>query len=220
MRMLSPEATYVPYVSTSSAAPLARRLLRERPWGEGRAFLFLYWPTLDTVSHVHGPRAEEHDTEARVIDAFLIDPLLDDLGGEVVFLLTADHGHVELEPPRAVRFEAHPELLARLRYPPAGEPRVAFLAPRDGALDEVRAYCERAFPDALCLDAREALASGLYGSPVADVTPSRTGELLLAATGDRQYWYRFGGDGETVHRGSHGWLSPQEMLVPLLVWRA
>lgn len=219
VRMLSPDATYVAYVATSSAAIAVRRLLEARPWGGGRAFLFVYWPTLDTVTHALGPASLEHDAEARAVDALLVAPLVERVGGDAVFLLTADHGHVALDPAEAVRFEAHPELLALLRYPPAGEPRVAFLAPRDGSYERVRAYCALRFPDALCVDAREALAAGLYGAPVAPVTPSRTGELLLLATGRRQYRYRFSAEALDVHLGSHGGLSPEEMLVPLLAWR-
>lgn len=220
VRMLSPDATYVPYVATSSAAVAVRRLIEARPWGEGRAFVFVYWPTLDAVTHALGPESAEHDAEARAIDALLVAPLRERLRGDAVFLLTADHGHIALDPAEAVRFEAHPELLVLLRYPPAGEPRVAFLAPREGAYEQVRAYCAERFPDALCVDAREALDAGLYGAPVAAVTPSRTGELLLLATGRRQYRYRFIAEALDVHLGSHGGLSPEEMLVPLLAWRS
>ncbi len=220
VRMLSPDATYVPYLATSSAAVATRRVLSARPWGEGRAFAFVYWPTLDTVSHFLGPLSEEHHAELRAIDELLIGPLRAQLGGDVVFLLTADHGHVALDPATAVRFEDHPDLLALLRYPPAGEHRVALLGVRDGAAGEVGAYCREHFPEAILASAEEAIDLGLYGAPVTDVARRRIGDLILIATGARQYWYSFIASELAAHRGSHGALSPEEMLVPLLVWSA
>src|SRR5919198_2143613 len=74
VRMLSPDSTYVPYLATSSAAVVTRRLLRSRQWGEGRAFAFVYWSTLDTVAHFIGPRSEEHHAELRAIDRGLVAP--------------------------------------------------------------------------------------------------------------------------------------------------
>jgi hypothetical protein len=44
--------------------------------------------------------------------------------------------------------------------------------------------------------------------------------VLLIATGARQYWYTFLAAELGVHRGSHGALSPEEMVVPLVVWTA
>jgi hypothetical protein len=219
VRMLSPEATYVPYLATSSAAVLTARLLRQRPWGEGRAFIFVYWPSLDTVSHFVGTAGGEHDAELHAIDELLVAPLVDGFGGDVTFLLTADHGHVELEPAEAVRFEDHPELLAMLRYPPAGEHRTALLASRDGQLDRVRRYCAEHFTEAIGVDAEEALSAGLYGTPVNSVTRGRIGDFVLIATGRRQFWYTFLAPDLGPHRASHGALSPEEMRVPLLIWR-
>ncbi len=220
VRMLSPESTYVPYLATSSAAVATRRLLQARPSGEGRAFVSLYWPTLDTVSHFLGPVSDEHDAELRAIDDLLVGPLREELAGDVVFLLTADHGHVNLDPNAAVRFEDHRDLLALLRYPPAGEHRVALLAPLNGADGEVRAYCREHFPDDILASAEEAFALGLYGEPVSDLARRRVGDLILIATGARQFWYTFISSELAAHRGSHGALSPEEMLVPLLVWTA
>ena len=218
VRMLSPDSTYVPYIATSSAAVATRRLLRARPWGEGRAFVFTYWPTLDTVAHFLGPHADEHDAEIRAIDQLLVGPLRADVGGDVAFLLTADHGHAALDPPAAVRFEDHAELLALLRYPPAGEHRVALLAPREGALRDVAAYCAEHFSEAILATTEEAVALGLYGPNVSTIARRRLGDLVLIATGAWQYWYTFFAGDLGAHRGSHGALSPEEMLVPLLLW--
>lgn len=220
VRMLSPESTYAPYLATSSAAVATRRLLRARPWGEGRAFLFVYWSTLDTIAHFLGPLSDEHDAELRAVDELLVGPLREDVGGDVVFLLTADHGHVDLDPAIAVRFEDHPDLLSLLRYPPAGEHRVALLAPLAGAAGEVSGYCREHFPDDILASAEEAFALGLYGAPVTDVARRRVGDLLLLATGARQFWYTFLASELGVHRGSHGALSADEMLVPLVCWTA
>ena len=220
VRMLSPDSTYVPYLATSSAAIVTRRLLQAQASRRERTFAFVYWPTLDTIAHFLGPRSEEHDAELRAIDGLLVAPLREALDGHVVFLLTADHGHVTLDLDRAVRFEDHPELLAMLRYPPAGEHRVALMSPRDGAREAVRSYCAETFADAIVADADEAFELGLYGRPVSAAARRRTGEVLLIATGASQYWYTFIQSELAAHRGSHGALSSEEMRVPLLVWSA
>lgn len=219
VRMLSPQASYVPYLSTSSAAVLTARLLRQRPW-ESRAFVFVYWPALDTVSHFVGTTGGEHDAELHAIDELLVGPLIEGFGGDVAFLLTADHGHVDLDVAEAVRFEDHPELLEMLRYPPAGEHRAALLAAREGQVDRVRRYCAERFPEAIGMDADDALACGLYGSPVDRRARQRIGDHILIATGRQQFWYTFSTSDLGPHRASHGALSPEEMRVPLLAWRA
>jgi hypothetical protein len=218
VHMLFPDSTYVPYISTSGAAVAAHRLLAARPFGEGRSFVFIYWPTLDTVAHVLGPLSAEHDAELRAIDELLIGPLRESARDDAVFLLTADHGHVALDLESAVRFEDHPELLRLLRYPPAGEHRVALLAPREGAGSAVREYCAEYFSEAIVATTDEAVALGLYGA-VSGAVRQRIGDLLLIATGARQFWYTFLATELGAHRGSHGALSREEMVVPLLAWR-
>src|SRR5919204_202523 len=82
-----------------------------------------------------------------------------------------------------------------------------------------RGACGARFADAVLTDAEEAFALGLYGHPVTDAARRRVGELLLIAGGGAQYWYTFIESELAAHRGSHGGLSPEEMRVPLLVWR-
>ena len=142
------------------------------------AFVFVYWSTLDTIGHFLGPDSEEHHAELRAIDRGLVAPLREGFYGRVAFLLTADHGHATLDLARAVRFEDHPELLAMLRHPPAGEHRVALMHVKEGAVDEVRAYCAEHFTDGVLADAEDAFALGLYGTPVHRKVVSTTTPLV------------------------------------------
>ena len=115
--------------------------------------------------------------------------------------------------------EADRELRALLRNPIAGEPRVVFLHTDRAA--EVKAYLEQAYPGTFFLiDREDAIESGLFGRGDPSLIRSRTGEVL-AMIGDDRGASVVRVDGQVVrHRGSHGGMTPDEMRIPVLLWRA
>jgi Type I phosphodiesterase / nucleotide pyrophosphatase len=215
-------AEFVGYHATSSLFVLAERLLEARGAGE-RLYLYAYWDTLDPVSHHHGPLGPEHGAEVAALDLAL-GRWLDRhrRRGDLLVLITADHGHVPSEAAGVVRLDQEPSVRGDLRAPPTGERRMAYLHARPGRLVPLRESCARqlgAVADAL--DPDDAFARGLFGpGPVSPAARRRVGDLILLARGDGQFIYPYSPRPRpAIFAGNHGALDPREMLVPLLALR-
>ncbi len=91
-------------------------------------FISVYWPGLDACAHKYGPFSKETEDEAHAVDATfnrIVQQLKDTKGGmdDTLFVLTADHGQVLNDEDQSLNLNSHPELLSKLRLPPAGERR-------------------------------------------------------------------------------------------------
>jgi Type I phosphodiesterase / nucleotide pyrophosphatase len=215
-RMLHQGADYRGYVATSALTVLAPRLLAER--SDTPVYLYAYWPTVDTVAHVHGPESEEHSAEVFAFDAAL-GRLLERLPGrdDTLLLLTADHGHVQTDPEQQVLLSDHPRLLEMLLAPPAGERRVVYLHTARAA--DVLDYAREQLGDvAVAMTREQALAEGLFGvKQLSRRAESRIGEVLLFPRGTLQI--AAGAESPATFKGLHGGLSAEEAMVPLLAMR-
>ncbi len=133
-------------------------------------------------------------------------------------MLVADHGQTTTPPWRVVRLSDHPALRQTLLLPPAGEARAAYLYARSGQADALRAYVAEHLADRfVLLEMERALAAGLFGPD--EFTPelrSRLGDFLLLARNDSRLVI---GEEKIPMQGHHGSLTPEEMLVPLLMVR-
>jgi hypothetical protein len=220
--MLFGGATYVGYRAASSLPVLVEQLLDRREPGT-RLHVHAYWEALDGVSHVHGPAGPEHREELATLD-FTLGRWLGRRGrrGDVLLLLTADHGHVPTDPVRTVRVDQDRGLMAELLSPPTGERRMLYLHARPGRRKALREHCAERFAGvAEMLDAETAFQQGLFGpGPVSRAARRRAGDLLLLARADYQLVSTFRSPPPPpVFAGNHGSLDPREMVVPLLAVR-
>jgi hypothetical protein len=213
------------YVSFSDMwINLRRTLLQppESPSGQDSLFVSVYWGTLDTVAHSYGPEGEPFQAAlrhlARSLEEELLAPLPTSAREGTLLIISADHGQIATPPERAVHLADHPALRQMLLLPPAGEPRAAYLYTRPGQSEPLRAYVAEHLADRfLTLDTEQALAAGLFGpeTPTLDLR-ARLGDLLLLAQNDSQIIAK---EEKFILRGYHGSLTPEEMLVPLLLVR-
>lgn len=225
--MLHQGAEFSGYVATSTIPVRVPRLLRDNP--DRATYVFAYWPTVDTVAHVHGPISPEHGAEVAAFDLAL-GRLIGDLPADTLLLVTADHGHVQTSTARHVDLQDFPRVMRLLCHPPAGERRAVYLHARPGqeqALEEA-ARAELGHV-AVVLSRAEAVREGLFGhQPLSARATQRIGDILLLARDDYQLVF----EPPTEHvperlrlhpskevRGMHGGLSPWEALVPLLALR-
>jgi hypothetical protein len=224
-RMLHQGATYRGYLATSSLTPIATRLLGT---ADGPVYVYAYWPTVDMISHVHGPESDEHAAEVANFDA-AVGRLVDRLPSrdDTLLIVTADHGHVQTAPDRQVPLGAHPRLLSLLAAPPAGERRAVYLHPQPGGAAAVAAYAREHLREvAAVLTRDEAVDEGLFGAPTLPArAAARIGEVLLLPRDNLQIVSGGGaqdgtpGERPPLFHGLHGGLSEPEALVPLLALR-
>jgi hypothetical protein len=214
------------YVGLSDLWLNLGRTLAERR-ADQRLFVDAYWGGIDNVGHVYGAEGAYLPSALRHLGRSLEEDFLVRLPTEArestLLIITADHGQIATPPERVVRLSDHPALQETLLLPPAGESRAAYLYTRSGQEGVLRAYVAEHLADHfVLLDTEQALDVGLFG-PTEALRPEtrvRLGDLLLIAKDDSRLTTRKKGkEGGIELRGHHGSLTPEEMLVPLLMVR-
>lgn len=176
---------------------------------------YMYDGDLDWTGHRYGVHSAQWEAQLSMID-LAAERLRESLDDSVRILVVADHGMVDIGEELRVDVEVHPELREGV-YLLGGEARFRHLYCRSGAVDDVLATWRAFLGDrAEVLSREEALERGWFGDAVASVRP-RLGDVVVACRGgtavlsSRDFPY------EAKLVGMHGSLTPEEMLVPVLV---
>ena len=200
--------TYGEFADGIEAAMSSARASRER------RITYLYTVDVDYAAHEYGTNAPQTmDALERVDKA--IERLAMHLPSSARLLLTADHGH--LDGPTHEILPTHP-LVEHLLHEPWGDAREMHFAVMPGR-DEVfeadfrEKYGEYAF--LLTVDEVESLEL-LGPGRIEDVTRRRLGTHLAISRGPDAFTYRSKSD-SMKFIGYHSGLTPDEMLVPLIV---
>ncbi len=211
------------YIGCHSIADLCSNLRTVIESAPAPVYIHAYWGLLDTIAHDYGPGSSQYLAELQVIDYAIGAILLRDLHApRTLLLILADHGQITVAPDRWTWLNDHPELLALLQCPPAGDPRAVVLYVQDGDATAARAYIEHHL--AYCahlLPVEEAVRVGLYGpEPIPPRVRGRLGQLLVLARDNWMVRYEYPGKARTRWQiGTHGGLTREELLVPLLAVR-
>lgn len=219
--MQSGGATYVPYIGLSDGLTHIRRLV-ETP-GDEPMLIGAYYGQLDTIAHVYGTGTPQHAAEVAQIDGALRREIFDPIDrDDTLFILYADHGHINCDDAHTVDLVADVALRGDLTVGPTGEGRARYLHVRDGRRGAARAHLAAQYGAfATILDGEDAIARGLFGpaTPAAR-SRARIGDLVLLPH-ENYYFHEY----PTPNRkaltviGRHGGLAPAEMLVPFLAVR-
>jgi hypothetical protein len=191
----------------------------------GPTHVTAYVPNVDSISHATGTAAARYDAQVRMITEAVRHELVDGLDAETAertaLLVTADHGHTDVDQSEAVDLDV-PAVQDTLEQdddgesiPPVGGPRNVQFHVEDGRVEELRAYLERNH-DVLTLDRDEYTDRGLFGENHAETSETfeRRAPDLVAVHKETVMWYH--GDDKI---GVHGGMTPEEMLVPLATAR-
>lgn len=184
---------------------------RRRP-----SLTYLYDGDLDWTGHRYGVDSPQWLQQLAAIDAETVQ-LREALPDEVRLVVVADHGMVDATAPGArLDIDDHPELREGLVLL-GGEARFRHLYCADGAAADVAGRWAEVLGDrAEVLTREQAVVRGWFGAVTEPVLP-RLGDVVVAARGDLAMFSSkdFGYEMSLV--GLHGSLTPDEMLIPLLV---
>lgn len=182
--------------------------------GDGPMLVSAYWAMIDILAHRYGPMSAPYRTELRMVDGLLHDiaATCRELGATLVIL--ADHGQANLPAEKVVPLPA--DVARQLRRIPAGERRTMYLSTPNADAVAERLVGLAPHIEAFRTDSEQAAA--LYGAPLNGFR-SRAGDLCVRFTDGGQFLFDRGYN-KTPEPGGHGSTTQEEMLVPLVVYRA
>lgn len=203
---------------------------------QGKHYYLFYYDRIDQLSHEYGFRSPEVQNEVN----YLLDQIYKFTRsyppeGEILFILSSDHGQMEdagkniylnLEVPEIEGFiESSGD--GQLRAP-AGSPRAMSLHIKEDCLDDAwNLLREKLLDKAVVYKTSDLLEDSEFSranSPYRDIIISeklmgRLGNLLILPVESWTVWWYEEGVHELKNKGHHGGLSYDEMNVPFLVWR-
>lgn len=187
-----------------------------------RAFVHVYWPVVDGLSHGYGydtpyVRNEIREEVTRIRDLLAAEATHD---GRTLVMLIADHGHYDA--PTHIKFGVDDRtvpLKDAMRLSFGGGMRLAQMYLRAGTKSETVAILREQFAQEIAwVGAEDAVRCKLFGpgEPHPEIF-HRLGDLILVP---RQGIRLIDGDSEFMSRtvSIHGGLTDREMLVPF-IWK-
>jgi len=191
--------------------------------GRANSFHLLYHASPDTVSHARGPYSEEEAAELEslfaLVNRHLFSKLSREVGRKTVFLVSGDHGAVNINDKLVVDVASHDELLSLFRLPPTGDSRASILNLKPGTADKLLAFFEKNYPGQFQLmDSQRMLSEGYFGLGKVNASISeRIGDIIAVPRFDNAIDNSQMDSKRDEIPGRHGGLSEEEMQVPLLI---
>ncbi|HUE99321.1 MAG TPA: alkaline phosphatase family protein [Anaerolineales bacterium] len=207
---------------TLSEALINLRLLLEEQTQP--AYIYLYLDRIDTLAHEYGPTAPQ--TEAEIETFLLVMEYYFErvFKGKkrILFLMTADHGHVEVDPKTTIFLNTEPRFAGIERFlktnlkgqllVPAGSARDMFLYIKDDLLEEAQSVlAPRLEGKADVVRTETLIDNGYFGPEVSSRFRERVGNLVILPYRYESVWWYEKGKFEQRFYGHHGGLTPQEM---------
>jgi hypothetical protein len=176
---------------------------------------YLYDGDLDWTGHRYGVASSQWLQQLAMIDAEA-EQLREALPGDVRLVVVADHGMVDSPPESRIDVDTETVLRDGLAVF-GGEARFRQLYCQRGAIDDVMATWTAVLGDrATVLRREEAVARGWFGPVGTGVLP-RIGDVLVACHDDHAVLSTQDWAYEATLVGLHGSLTPDEMLIPVLI---
>jgi hypothetical protein len=183
--------------------------------GSSPSLTYMYEGDLDWTGHRHGVASRSWRLQLSMVDA-AAEQLRETLPPETRIVVVADHGMVDSPSRSRLDVDQRPQLLDGVGLL-GGEARFRHLYCRSGAVDDVLASWSGFLGErATVLSRSDAIRRGWFGPVDARVLP-RLGDVVVACDGDLGVFSteRFAYEKTLV--GLHGSLTPDEMLIPVLV---
>jgi len=198
---------------------LSVKLRHQLNSSEGRNYYLVYWDKLDSLIHEYGPNSEVVKVELAKVSHLFLNEVVAKLSQKTkentLLLISADHGQVETNLDQGIYLDEDKFLVKNLKILPTGGPRDVFLHVKPGKVEVVQEYLKRKLKNkAQIIKMEEAIRAGFFGIPkIKSEYKKRLGDLLVLAKGNQLIWRKKRGK-TSEHPGTHGGLSPEEMLIP------
>lgn len=207
------------YKSITGAVNLAAK---RATGGGGETFTYIYMPQLDRAAHQHGTRHKDTLAALAQVDK-AVESLATSLPVDARLIITADHGHLDVELERQYRLEADDQLLSYCDGPPSGDVRLMYVTVRDENIAPFRDLVSARFgDDFVVVTTEEAEQMALFGpGKLSSESRRRIGNLMVISTGSAILDFRAALGEKTDDKGPkpshHSGLTPAEMRIPLVI---
>jgi hypothetical protein len=182
---------------------------------ERSSLTYLYDGDLDWTGHRYGVASSPWLQQLSMVDAEA-EQLREALPPQVRLLVVADHGMIDSPSESRVDVDDRTELRDGVALI-GGEARFRHLYCQRGAVADVVATWREVLGDRATVLAREdAVRRGWFGAVLPGVLP-RMGDVVVACHGDTAILSTHDFPYEATLVGLHGSLTPEEMLIPMLV---
>jgi predicted AlkP superfamily pyrophosphatase or phosphodiesterase len=190
---------------------------------KNRTYIHLYFDRIDTISHEYGPSAPQTEAE---IESFLLimEHYFEQVfqGKRILFLMTADHGQVDVNPKTTVYLNTNRNFKGVERFfkrnqngqllVPAGSARDMFLHVKDELLDEAQSFLARRLDGrADVVQVASLMEEGYFGPQISSRFRERVGNLVVLPYLNETVWWYEKDKFEQRFYGHHGGLTPEEM---------
>jgi len=195
-----------------------------------RHYIFLYYDKIDAVGHVYGPESQQFEEAVDLFFNMMQQCFFEKLYGKLgntLFIMTADHGQVDVNPKTTFYLNIHAPGVKRYLQTnqkgkflvPAGSARDMFLHVKEEVIDEAIVFLQEHLAGlAEVYRTKDLMEQLIFGKD----EPSqeflgRVGNVVILPYENETVWWYEKGKFEMHFFGHHGGLTPQEMEIPLLV---
>jgi predicted AlkP superfamily pyrophosphatase or phosphodiesterase len=188
----------------------------------------LYFDVIDSISHQYGPNSNQLENEILIFLDIMEKIFLPNFTKlrNVIFMMTADHGHVEVDPKTCFYInKKFPSIKNYLKtnkegklLAPAGSPRDLFLCIKDEYLERIKRILEKKLNGiAEIFETKQLIKDGFFGEKISKKFLNRVGNLVILPYKNYTVWWYEKGRFEQKFFGHHGGLTKEEMEIGLFV---
>lgn len=177
---------------------------------EGRKLIYAYWTEPDHILHECGSESMAVKDELRMIED-KVSSFASSLS-DTLFLVTADHGHIDAE---GVYITEYPEIMDTLLRLPSLEPRTPNFFVKEGMKEVFKErFLDRFGDDFVLLDREEVIEKKLFGwGKEHPLFKEMLGDYMAYSKSNKTLFFY----GEKL-KSMHGSMTEDEMIIPLIVF--
>ena len=210
------KAKTIPYNNLPECFAFTRDLIRNN---SNKKYIYTYWPQFDGMAHEKGVGSTAVADHFQEIDAAFSRFINDIKGTNTLVIATADHGIIDSGPDQCIELEHHVQLRGMLTMPLSGERRMAYCYVKSDRHNDFINYLHNKLENQItAYSSKWLLAQHFYGlGPAHPQLHQRIGDYALVMNNNYSIMDTLPGEKHFYHIGTHGGLSEDEMLVPLII---